>query len=548
MHSNRPQNVNLVDDPSALFEVSHLPPQSSVRLNLTTRITRYLAAQIIAEPDFPKRSKMPLPLPPPFWHFGHQVLMDYPQLVKTVWSVAQEIRSLVEQSTKRLGRTKLYWSISVGASLALTILTLPIESRLFIPFALLSGILWLSRKAVLSGLNDVIKPQIAKVRAKTLQRLINDHYQPPQLNIDIPTDTIGTGTLGSDMLPVITITGNSDPFSGYGRLQADNLFVCRPKEESSRVLSFELLNMRISQTMVNKVGELGLPETTYGEVIVLHGQSLSIRSRWLTADKSPILWLPRGELAQVYQLDPGASVRVYYAAQILLPQYMAAATFFVRLFMAGKAVAFQVAMTTLGPPTATFDEFVKSLLKHNIESENATNQPQSSKVVSDDLTDAEKDGIAYLAFASAMGRSGSSFQADIEDGDKIENLRLTDELVRGSEYQKRFNQIVSQSAVWPGCYVNLAGNWRENHSLTFPADFFGRPECIATVRAVYDQIVRSILDSLDNSGYDISDYRGSDGKYSIQVEKIDQMVVGERVHIGDTKKTNKKAVEAQPAT
>ena len=54
---------------------------------------------------------------------------------------------------------------------------------------------------------------------------------------------------------------------------------------------------------------------------------------------------------------------------------------------------------------------------------------------------------------------------------------------------------------------------------------------MASVRNLYDQVSRAVLDTLDTLGFDITDYRDSEGKYSINADKIDQLVVGEKIHI-----------------
>ena len=128
-------------------------------------------------------------------------------------------------------------------------------------------------------------------------------------------------------------------------------------------------------------------------------------------------------------------------------------------------------------------------------------------------------------------------QLDLNLSD-IMDLEFQDD-VKHSEYYARLNDVASKTTIWPGRYMHAIypnANWREANSVTFPSDFFGRPECLASIRVLYDQIARVILDDLDEEGFDISDYRNSQGVYSINADKIDQLIVGESIIIDNAKK------------
>ena len=120
--------------------------------------------------------------------------------------------------------------------------------------------------------------------------------------------------------------------------------------------------------------------------------------------------------------------------------------------------------------------------------------------------------------------------------------------LRDEDYRKEYNEMKKEGVTWAGQYYYPL-NWRERNSLTFTADFFGRPEAIGAVKTVYDQISRSILDSFEEFGFDVADYKDKDGNYSINADKIEHLIIGERIKIGGDKKISKKEKkEEKPKT
>jgi hypothetical protein len=120
---------------------------------------------------------------------------------------------------------------------------------------------------------------------------------------------------------------------------------------------------------------------------------------------------------------------------------------------------------------------------------------------------------------------------------------VTKEMMKDKEYDRQFDKLMAQTALWPGGRHGISAvNWREEHSYTLPADFFSRPETLAAVHTMYDQIVRAILSTLEKAGFDISDYRNKDGQFLIKADSIDHLIVGEKINITEDKQpTDKKA-------
>ena len=100
-------------------------------------------------------------------------------------------------------------------------------------------------------------------------------------------------------------------------------------------------------------------------------------------------------------------------------------------------------------------------------------------------------------------------------------------------FSKELKELMEVTTTWPGRLTPLE-NWRESYSLTFTNDFFGSTEALASIKTLYQQISRTILVTFDSMGFDITDYRDREGKYSINAEKIDRLIIGEEIKILQT--------------
>ncbi|MGE5183624.1 MAG: hypothetical protein ACM31C_16245 [Acidobacteriota bacterium] len=108
-------------------------------------------------------------------------------------------------------------------------------------------------------------------------------------------------------------------------------------------------------------------------------------------------------------------------------------------------------------------------------------------------------------------------------------------------------ELAEETDGWVGRYT-VFPNYREGASLTVTRDFFGSAECRAAVRSIYDRISRSLLTELEQLGFDISAYRDDKGRWSINTDKIEQLVVGERITIAaDNRRKATETNAAKPA-
>jgi hypothetical protein len=475
----------------------HPPPEEEavILAKVKSRVTRYLAAQIIADPSFPNQKTIPQPSPPPFCNFGHQLLVDYERLLRIVWQVALEVRA--EVLGRRLRRNALKWAPWITIIISIGIFTL---SYYLDPLALISEPPLLTGTAVIMiWLSKAARADVANVRAKALQQLLEDRFKEDQNLFSVKRQRLGDGTLDGPEVPVLTITADEVPFPGFGVLHFDNLFVCAPKTPNSPRRVIDLARV-IRDKVIAKSKEQTNTIIRNGELIAVHGGKLSIKSKWLGPDKVPILWFPRDELPYVQNVDKRASVRIFHATQMIFPQHATVATIFLRIFQAGNSIAFKLSVTTLGPPQEDRDDILIHLARHKL----AKRKERRPREPSLDLSPMEQENLDHL-HAELTKLALPSFQNDVE----IEELAILDlhkDQTREAEYSRVLDRLVDTDPLWPGRDSVTSATLREQRSLPFLKDYFGRPESIAQIRSFYKQLVRCILEKIDEGGFDTSQY------------------------------------------
>lgn len=496
----------------------------------TKRLTYLLSAGIIVHSKFPSKEILPKAKPLPFANFGHNVLFDYSLFVQILSSVVNEIRAIAEKWSKKILVRRLF---VIVPGMILLIATISLES--FFVSALIVVLSLLLAFFSTKGFSEKASDEIADLRAEYIYDLLSGEWNPSNENgiclVNKEDDYVfGDGKLDGHMVPVLTVC-DENPFPGYGRMQAENIFVCRPKKKVTKDAN------EINETVCNHISEtinnLGIDGVTIGEIIVLHGDSLYSDSAWLDEYRAPVLWLSKNKIEDIEAVDERASVRRYYAAQIIFPDYDTAATFFIRIFKAGNSLSCQIAVSTLGPLAIKQSYILSKLAGYEIEVDESSTI--SKPVLDNSNWPIELSILREIFFEENPFVREYSLSIlkdlDLYDEEKISNQ----EDINGDSYQR----LLDESVMWPG-YHWPQTNWREDISYTFTTDYFGRPEAISSVKTLYDQISRAILDKFDDIGFDISDYRSGDGKYLINADKIDQIIVGEKINVDQSKEDQSK--------
>lgn len=508
---------------------------------LTRRVTTNLAAGIITNADFPTADHVPDTIPMPFTNFGHQALIDHELLQTILWTTINRMQSVLKPWKKLhagLVATNCIVSLVLFGALATRVdgLWVGIISSIA---SLILGTVLINRRT------ERFRKSLAKTKASELQKLLSDTWEPDEKEHFIQTirkrtQYFGSGELGGDCVPVLTIVDDGNPFPGFGRLQAENTFTCRPKDDVREPLpSIDKIAEVLFQNVRKTVEASSITEVASGNVITVYGDSVTIGSKWLGPDKSPQLWIPRDQLESFLAVPDDASSRQYFAIQAVFPTHTTAATVFFRPFLSGNAASCHLAVSTIGPPILNELHVRKVLLRYNLEMQEK-DQPRTPSLTAD----TSNDRLTAIRTIRTLTRDTGAFINGAMNMSALLKLNIEDNELSGihkSEFDREFKQIVQQSTMWPASVGITNVNVRDRNSYTFVKDFYGKPEMLACVRTMYDQISRIILDSLDDLGFSISDYRDKEGHYSINADKIDSLVVGEKIYI------EKKIEKAEPS-
>jgi len=524
------------------------PLKHPVRQELTELITYYIAAAIISDRQFPRKGFLPTPLAAPMHSLGHYVMLDYGLLLRIIWQVIDQIKD----STGKIyrGIPSKSWVIGVVTAVIVFILLSIMETGAGFAFflALLGGAggVFLS---VNNARNKLLLKEVATIRADAIRKLVAGEWSlasngkmSEKIENELSSKEVGDGSLDGGKIPVLVITDDKHPFPGYGHLQAENVFICRPKKAASLDSSFDETFETVENNIVSAVSKFPVGDLSCGDILVLHGNSLPMDSPWLKKNKAPKLWLERDRLESFSAIDERVSIRRYFAVQTLFSNYNTLATFFIRPFMAGNSLCCQIAFRTMGPIRYGADYFQQRLLRYEEEDKNGyaikpVVRPNQKKEVS--------DSARLIQDIRRLAKSDVEFQSHLINYQEIKKLDPLDKEA-DEEYKKEFKEMVKKSTVWLGGLV-LTPNWRETYSMTFTDDFFGKTEALSSVRTLYDQLGRTILDTFESLGFDISDYRDAEGNYSIHAEKIEQLVVGENIQMAERKGDKPSVDQAQPA-
>jgi hypothetical protein len=116
-----------------------------------------------------------------------------------------------------------------------------------------------------------------------------------------------------------------------------------------------------------------------------------------------------------------------------------------------------------------------------------------------------------------------------------------EELYSHHEYVR----VIQENVFWPGVYFPQR-TIREKHSRSFTNDFFGRTEVTATIKSLYSQIGKAIIDSFAELGFDVSEYRDRDGNYTINADKIGQVFIGQQIKVTQTEEMDEIVSDNSP--
>ncbi|HTE22939.1 hypothetical protein [Flavitalea sp.] len=503
---------------------------STIKDGMTILATNNVAASFIADQDFPKSHTLPKFTPLPFNNFGHFYLFDHQKFLKIIY---QTIKELKHCNNKNGQDIKWVWGIGTVLLFSVIIVTVVgMENLIPMHFAIPAIIGALAYFISVNIYNQKINKQIAAKKAEVLEKLLCNTFEekqdfpfPDQLKSLLALS--GQGQATKETFPVLVAFKEDHPFPGFGRLQLENKFFCPPKNLDNVVpKEEEYLMQTVISKLQNSLQAGGIENIGFGKVIVLNRESLDIDSPWLDANKCPLLEKDIYNLQSVYAVDENASVRLFFMVEVLFPKYDSAACFFIRMFRAGNSAGCQIALTTIGPPKLGKPYIKNRLMKFKM------GETVDGFTVNNIL---ESDKNEQL-LKEIREKFKEKFHHDIT----VDQLVGLDPLNEKGENEKsvtsKKEEIISHETSWPGRYYYYPYNLREEQSLTFGGDFFGYPELVGTISVAYEQISKLVLECIESHGYDISKYKDKEGKYSINAEKIEKLIVGEVIHMKEDKK------------
>lgn len=496
-----------------------------VAREVSERFTRLLAASTISDPDFPSEKLLPRMTAIPFNNLGHQALVDQRLLGKLLWNTFYDLKN--EKSSVRATKQIL---ISIFSGLTAFVLLALVELEIAGFFA--GGIAaWFAFYLA----SDPFPKRAAKIKAARAVQIIDRAENSENSGFDLSKTELavaGTGTLSPANTQVFFSDAVDRRFPGLGWTNVEELFVCPTKTlttdppADSNAMAQIVCNAVKSLSSDVRAGTI-----SSGWAVVVDSRTVGKDSSWLDGAHRPLLEVdnpPNSELLQNDRRDPLVSARTFFGTQVLLPEHLTLVTIFVRPFMASTSAAFEMVVMTLGPPISDEKQVRTVVRNHNGES-NEKNVDKSNEVRSKALGSQNMGHAPKLkAVSELLQRIEDPFLVK-SDYSILDTLKWFD--VEGHKQERAEAEKLNEATdIWIGRFL-AEPNWREANSLVMTSDFFGRTECRAVIRALYDQVARRVLEALDQHGFDISRYKDSTGQWNISVEKIDQMVVGEKISV-----------------
>ena len=310
---------------------------TSIRAEMADQVARLLAAGILAQKEFPKPEFLPRAAEIPLNNLGHQVVVDYGKMADVLWGTALGIRDFHEHSRGRMWlhrhSGKLGFVAAWVGSGVVGIFDVPGWMLVAVFLGIWGG--------VVGALNPNLDNEAADIKARNIKALLEGMVPPNSQGIDRNARVAdwGSGEIGGVRAPVL-VASEGDPFPGYGFLQAEQLFVCAPNDpQGDQPQAAEKLSEKIGAELEELLDSVGIAESSIGSVVTVSGRSLESDSTWLDKEGRPVLFCDIANTADHATRDPRASTRVYTAAQVLVPEHLMCATFFLRVFFAGDAAA-----------------------------------------------------------------------------------------------------------------------------------------------------------------------------------------------------------------
>ena len=506
-------------NPSSSRENS--PRVVSAARELTLQVTRMIAAQSIANARFPL-NPLPKAVSQPFNNLGHMPLCDYELLLQYVWSAVWEIQGYLEKTLLK----------RVGARLAL-LLGFPIAAQ-FLLAEESSIAAAITTLFVSWGISRWTCPktqeEIASIRARWIQNLSTSSSEGlllvPLAQFPGADTSVSWGSGDITKNPLVVIRSDGRQFPGFGELLNDATFVCPPRGFAAALSedAGQRLEMAAIAAIRVRLGARKELDWCIGSITTVYEDALEGSSPLLGPDHRPILELPEPVDEQA---PDGHDLRRYSVVQVLFRSQLTALYFMIHAIPSAGNAAIELVATAIGAPHCDLRYLRRRLRRHAIETAEMT--PFVATQNDSTGTLRWKEIAARISGGADAFRYGSRLPiGPIKD--------LTPWAIKEDRIPERMSKDIERLATmaprWPGWYFEPT-NWREVSSAAFPEGTHRRADVLALARGLYLLVSRAIVDTMDEHGYEVSEYRDKQGNYTIKADNIDRLILGDRVTVNE---------------
>jgi hypothetical protein len=509
--------------------------------------TLEVAALLIAklDPRSIRAHMLPRVAPIPHAYLPHEFGLDHDLLADIVWGAVKALKASTEQSIedtlwKRRGRMLLLVlsavaGIVVFASLdqrAWSSARIAAVSLLF----LLCGV-WIFRENALLGPSAVLLEKKMELLSSLRQgRIPNEaflfqHQHPHHCRPKSQSARLRAGNV-----PVLVrFELDSEQFPGLGySIELDTLSACLGEDEDSTGRlggdEEEKLHTALGEHLRKTFVEHPSCSCQIGNAIVVDANSLiryddRLTGAWVDSAGVPYSGIPHSQMLTPSRVR-GASqlmrARLYLAVQVYDLDFRVVATAFVRPVVRCGTAFVSMSVALIGPPRDGW-AFIDHWLI------NGTKTLDTMK---------EKPRARYPKYSSFDGLLELDPMQPHGDPTKgTWGVRKAKK--KAEEERRRWDAACTAASMrWRGFFDMPRQSQREMTSVRRSDNVFGQQECQLMTKSLVAGVIRATLECYESLGYDVEKYKGDKGQWSIKIDSIDRMIVGERVSITEQRKAS----------
>lgn len=483
--------------------------------------TNIIAAEKIADMDFPKNNVFPRMYPYPFQNLSKEYLFDIEKYFLILFQSREQIKNNLNKVPPE-NKVPAVFAIFSGTIFILAFFVPFFLVILFIFFGMGACMFFYSKYVSDSeSYKQSINKKTLEEKIKIMEQLLLNKWEV-DANITLPEDIktliskIATDVdIHSKKIPISFIFDNSRTFIGYGQTVVDSSIICAYKNEDT----IKTNTNELFDALFDDLKKVNNNHIKVGKIVVLDTQSIPIDSPWLLEDFVPCDFVDDENMKKIDEIDKRVSVRKYIVVEVLFPEYESSVCFFVSPLEMNDILMCRLLITTMGPPRVNKFEIKKkiSLLQSKINTKK---------------NDYPEMGVNNLSKKEILSLRNNHFSleipAEIFKSEDIEILKKKP-ISTNIEYIKK--EIMDLASVWPGAYTFMKYTNRERLSSNIGGNALTTPNIISFIKIKYELIFKQVLAVFDKKGIDVSSYKDKDGKVTINAENIDKIIVGEVVNV-----------------